>query len=80
LPRRRTIGIFGGVTCHTVITQGLDFGNGIFGLNIRTSDGRNVAVIPVSKEVAYRPMNDVERKVLEMSLRPEFERGSVDDL
>lgn len=63
-----------------VITQGLHFGNGILGLNIRTSDGRNVVVIPVSKEMAYRPLNDIERKILEMQLRVEFERDSADDL
>jgi hypothetical protein len=58
---------------------GLDFGNGIYGVSIRTSDGRNVSVVPTTRSIAYRPFNDIERKTFEAAMRPLVE-GDVDEL
>jgi len=34
-------------------------------VSIRTSDGRNVSVVPVTREKAYKPLNEIERKIFE---------------
>lgn len=47
---------------------GLTFGTGGPGVSVRTSDGRNVSVIPTTREVAYRPLNDIERKAFELDM------------
>jgi hypothetical protein len=48
---------------------GLDFGTGGPGVSIRTSDGRNVSVVPVTREKAYEPLNEIERKIFEANMR-----------
>jgi hypothetical protein len=48
---------------------GLTFGTGGPGVTIRTSDGRNVSVVPVTREQAYKPMNEIERKIFEAAMR-----------
>jgi hypothetical protein len=58
---------------------GLDFGNGNYGVSIRTSDGRNVSVVPTTRSIAYRPFNDTERKAFEAAMRPPVE-DDVDEL
>jgi hypothetical protein len=47
---------------------GLDFGNGNYGVSIRTSDGRNVSVVPTTRSIAYRPFNETERKIFEADM------------
>jgi hypothetical protein len=59
---------------------GVNYGNGRFGVNIATEDGRHVAVVPVTEDVAYRPLNEIERKVLAASMRPAVEGGGVEEL
>lgn len=59
---------------------GVNYGNGLCGVNIATEDGRHVAVVPVTEAVAYRPLNEVERKALAVSMRPQVEGGGVDEL
>jgi len=48
---------------------GLTFGTGGPGVSIRTSDGRNVSVVPVTREEAYKPLNEIERKAFEAGMR-----------
>ena len=59
---------------------GVNYGNGLYGVNIATEDGRHVAVVPVTGAVAYKPLNDVERKALAVSMRPAVEGYGLDDL
>ena len=59
---------------------GVTYGNGLYGVNIATEDGRHVAVVPVTEAVAYRPLNDAERKALAVSMRPAVEGGGVEEL
>ena len=59
---------------------GVDYDNGLYDVNIATEDGRHVAVVPVTEVVAYRPLNDIERKVLAESMRPPVEGGGVEEL
>ena len=47
---------------------GLTFGTGGPGVSIRTSDGRNVSVVPASREAAYKPLNEIERKIFEAGM------------
>ncbi len=49
-------------------------------MNIATEDGRHVAVVPVTEDVAYRPLNEIERKALAASMRPPVEGGGVEEL
>jgi hypothetical protein len=48
---------------------GLTFGTGGCGVSIRTYDGRNVSVVPASREAAYKPLNEIERKIFEAGMR-----------
>jgi len=59
---------------------GVSYGNGLYGVNIATEDGRHVAVVPVTEVVAYRPLNDTERKALDASMRSPVESGEVEEL
>jgi hypothetical protein len=59
---------------------GVNYGNGLYGVNIATEDGRHMAVVPVTEAVAYRPLNDVERKALAVSMRPPVEGDGLDNL
>jgi hypothetical protein len=59
---------------------GVNYGNGLYGVNIATEDGRHVAVVPVTEVVAYRPLNDTERKVLAASMRSPVEGGVEEEL
>lgn len=70
---RRLLSIAVGIT-------GVNYGNGLYGVNIATEDGRHLAVVPVTETVAYRPLNEVERKALAVSMRPQVEGGGVDEL
>jgi hypothetical protein len=47
---------------------GLTFGTGGPGVSVRTSDGRNVSVVPVTREKAYKPLNEIERKIFEADM------------
>jgi hypothetical protein len=59
---------------------GINYGNGLYGVNIATEDGRHVAVVPVTEVVAYKPLNETERKALAASMRPPVEGGGVQEL
>ena len=60
---------------------GIDYGNGKYGVNIATEDGRHVAVVPVTEDVAYRPLNEIERKALAAPpIRPPVESGGLEEL
>ena len=59
---------------------GVNYGNGLYGVTIATEDGRHVAVVPVTEAVAYKPLNDVERKALTVCMRPAVEGDGLDDL
>jgi len=59
---------------------GVDYGNGRYGVNIATVDGRHVAVVPVAEAVAYKPLSEVERKALGVSMRPPVAGGEVEEL
>lgn len=48
---------------------GLNFGGGTYGISIRTSDGRNVSVVPTTREAAYKPVNEIERKAFDAAMR-----------
>jgi hypothetical protein len=63
----------------TTDAAGLDFGSPGIGLTLRTLDGRNVSIIPVDRDKAYRRMDEHERKAFEAGMRPPVE-GDVDDL
>jgi hypothetical protein len=47
---------------------GLSFGTGGPGVSIRTSDGRNVSVVPVTREEAYKPLNEIERTIFDAGM------------
>jgi hypothetical protein len=51
-----------------VSVTGLTFGTGGPGVSIRTADGRNVSVVPVTREEAYKPLNEIERKIFETDM------------
>jgi hypothetical protein len=53
---------------------GLNFG-GTYGISIRTSDGRNVSVVPTNREAAYKPMNEIERTAFETPMGGESSSG-----
>ena len=59
---------------------GVNYANGLYGVNIATEDGRHVAVIPVTEAIAYKPLNEIERKALAASMRPPVEGGGVEEL
>jgi hypothetical protein len=48
---------------------GLTFGTGGPGVSVRTSDCRNGAVVPVTRETAYKPMSEIERKIFEAGMQ-----------
>jgi len=58
---------------------GVNHGNGRYGVNIATEDGRHVAVVPVTEDVAYRPLNEIERKALAASMRPAVQGAKVEE-
>jgi hypothetical protein len=59
----------------SIVTEivGLDFGNA-YGVSIRTSDGRNMSVVPTTREVAYNPLNEIERNIFEAGMRGDYDR------
>lgn len=63
-----------------IAITGVNYGNGMYGVNIATEDGRHVAIVPVTEDIAYRPLSDAERKVLGASIRPPVEGGGIQEL
>jgi len=59
---------------------GLTFGTGGPGVSIRTSDGRNVSVVPVTREEAYKPINEIERKAFESDMRKANKMESIGEV
>ena len=59
---------------------GLDFGSPGIGLTLRTLDGRNISIVPVDRDKAYRRMDEHERKAFDSGMRPPVKLDNVDDL